>query len=234
MLRRSLLLGLPTFALAPSAHADAIGLSVACDTTLAPALRRAGAAYRQRTGARIYVFPTGPGLLLPQLERNIQNDILVSQIPILDQALQAKLIAALPGPPHWRNPLVIAGLPGAAMDQTFAAPDPTPASDIDGPALLAKLGLKPARIIGAVDTDEVASLIDSGAAQAGLLHMTDVRADTRLTVLRVIPPDIQPLLTYAASVTRLASRPNPQAFIEFLATPEAKAVLTDAGLELQA
>ncbi len=233
MLRRSLLAGLPMFALARPALADAIGLSVACDTAIASALRLAGSAYRQATGARIYVFPTGPGLLLPQLERNIQNDILVSQLPILDQASQARLISAVPGPPHWRNPLVIAGLPGAAIDHVFAVPDPTPASDIDGPALLAKLGLKPARVLGAVDTDEVAAMLDSGAAQAGLLHMTDVRANPRLAVLRPVPSDVQPPLIYAASVTRLASRPNPQAFIEFLATPEAKAVLTDAGLELQ-
>jgi|SRR5579871_6748542 len=234
MLRRSLLLGLPMLALARPALADAIGLSVACDTTLAAALRCAGEAYRQRTGARIFVFATGPGLLLPQLERDIQNDILVSQVPILDQALQAQVIAVLPGRPYWVNPLVIAGRPGAPIDQTFAAPDPTPASDFDGPALLAKLNLKPARVLGTVDTDEVAALIDSGASQAGLLHMTDVRANAQLTVLRAVSADIQPPLIYAASITRLASRPNPQGFIEFLTTPEAKAVLTEAGLEQQA
>src|SRR5271157_5571078 len=85
--RRALpLLGLAA-AIAP-ARADTLGLAVTCDTTLAPALRRAGAAYRARSGARVFVFPTGPGLILPQLMRNIQNDVVVTQLPTLEQAGQ--------------------------------------------------------------------------------------------------------------------------------------------------
>ena len=79
---------------------------------------------------------------------------------------------------QWRNPLVIAGPQGtASIDRTFAVPDPSPASDIDGPALLARLDIRPNRTLGAVDTDEVAFLLTTGSAQGGLLHMTDVRAD---------------------------------------------------------
>jgi molybdate transport system substrate-binding protein len=88
-------------------------------------------------------------------------------------------------------------------------------------------------LIGALNTSEVASLLLSGTAQAGLLHMTDVRAHPGLAVIRPVPPEIQPPPVYAAAVTRLASRPDPQAFVAFLATPEASALLTEAGLELQ-
>ncbi len=211
-----------------------IDLSVSCDTTLAPALRKVGEAYTAKTSARVFVFATGPGLILPQLERNIQNDIVVTQIALLEQIAQRKIIAAVPNAPRWSNALVIAGLAGtSSVEGTFAACDPTPASDIDGPALVAKLELKPARLLGAVDTDEVASLLMSGEAQAGILHMTDVRAHPRLAVIRPVPPEVQAPLVYAASVTRLASRPNPQGFVDFLATPEAIALLTAAGLEVQ-
>jgi molybdate transport system substrate-binding protein len=209
-------------------------LSLSCDTTLAPALRKAAAAYAAKTSVRVFVFATGPGLILPQLERNIQNDIVVTQIAILEQAAQAKIIKVVPTAPRWRNPLVIAGLSGtSSIDGMFAASDPTPASDIDGPALLAKLELKPTRVLGAVDTDEVARLLLSGAAQAGILHITDVRAHPRLAVIRPVPSDVAPPLVYAASITRLSSRPDPQGFIAFLATPEAKTLLTAAGLETE-
>jgi molybdate transport system substrate-binding protein len=211
-----------------------IDLSVSCDTTLAPALRKVGAAYTARTSARVIVFATGPGLILPQLERNIQNDIVVAQIPLLQQMADQKIIARLPDAPRWRNPLVIAGLSSASpTDGVFAACDPTPASDIDGPAVLAKLEARPSRVLGAVDTDEVASILISREAQAGILHMTDVRAHPQLVVIRPVPPEVQAPLVYAASVTRLSSRPNPQGFVEFLATPDATKLLSTAGLEVQ-
>ncbi|HEY2615904.1 MAG TPA: substrate-binding domain-containing protein [Acetobacteraceae bacterium] len=228
--RRALPLLALAGAIAP-ARADTVDLAVNCDTTLAPALRQAAAAYKARTGVRVFVFATGPGLILPQLVRGIQNDIVVTQTTILDQSVQAGVVASAV-PAQWRNPLVIAGERGVtAIDRTFAAPDPTPASDIDGPALVARLGLKPSRLLGAVDTDEVAFLLTTGAAQAGLLHMTDVRADQRLAVIRPVPPETQPPLLYAASVTRLTRRPNPEGFVAFLATPEGTAILVAAGLE---
>jgi molybdate transport system substrate-binding protein len=211
--------------------ADTVDLSVACDTTLAPALRKVAAAYRARSGVRVFVFPTGPGLILPQLVRDIQNDIVVTQTAILDQAVQAGVVAVAVRA-QWRNSLVIAGLPGAtALTGTFAAPDPTPASDIDGPAVLQRLDLKPTRTLGAVDTDEVAFLLTTGAAQSGLLHMTDVRANERLAVIRPVPTEVQSPLLYAASVTRLARRPNPDGFVAFLATKDAADTLAAAGLE---
>jgi molybdate transport system substrate-binding protein len=216
------------------ARAEPGDLAVSCDTTLAPALRKVGAAYRVRSDVRVHVFSTGPGLLLPQRLREIQNDIVVTQVAILEQAAQAGVVASVP-PAAWRNPLVIAGPRGAsATDRTFAASDPSPASDVDGPALVARLGLQPARMLGAVDTDEVAFLLASGAAQAGLLHLTDVRADQRLEVIRPVPADVHPPFVYAASVTRGARRPNPQGLIAFLATAEAAALLTEAGLEMHA
>ncbi len=231
-IRRRALPLLALAAISAPALADTADLSVSCDTTLAPALRKAAAAYRAQSGVRVFVFPTGPGLILPQLIRDIQNDIVVTQTALLDQAVQAGVVAAAVGA-QWRNPLVIAGLQGqSALTGTFAVPDPTPASDIDGPAILARLDIKPTGTLGAVDTDEVAFLLTTGAAQAGVLHMTDVRANTRLAVIRPIPADVQSPLRYAASVTRLARRPNPDGFVAFLATKQATDVLTAAGLEI--
>jgi molybdate transport system substrate-binding protein len=235
MRRRWLLAGAPTLVLASVPAWGAGGdLAVTCDSTLAPALRKVADAYKARFSSHVFIFPTGPGLILPQLVRDIQNDIVVTQTAILEQAAEASVIAA-PVHAQWRNPLVIAGRGGGAMvDGAFAVTDPSPASDIDGPALLARLAIKPARTLGAVDTDEVAFLLATGAAQAGLLHMTDVRANPRLEVIRLVPTDIHPPIIYAASVTRLARRPNPEGFVSFLAAPEATALLAEGGLETHA
>jgi molybdate transport system substrate-binding protein len=234
--RRSLLRSLPILASAAAASPARAGgdLAVGCDTTLAPALRKLGVAYKATSGVRLHVFPTGPGLIVPQLVRDSQNSIVVTQIAILDRAVQSGSVAWRAGGTTWRNPLVIAGLrETSATDQAFAACDPSPASDMDGPALLARLGLRPARVLGAVDTDEVAFLLTTGAAQAGLLHMTDVRADHRLSVIRQVPADVHPPLVYAASATRFARQTSPEGFIAFLATPQANALLTESGLEVQ-
>ena len=54
--RRSLLAGLPLLALATQARADTVDLSLSCDTTLAPALRKVAAAYNARNvGAGVRV-----------------------------------------------------------------------------------------------------------------------------------------------------------------------------------
>jgi ABC-type molybdate transport system substrate-binding protein len=229
--RRALpLLGLA--AAMAQARADTVDLALTCDTTLAPVLRRLGAAYTAQTSARIFVFPTGPGLILPQLERNIQNDILVTQTSVIEEATQHGLIADVSAA-SWRNPLAIAGLrDGSALDQTLAVTDPTPASDVDGPAILTRLGLKPRRVLGAVDSDEVAFLIANGSAQAGLLHMTDVRAHG-LEVIQPVPANIRAPVIYRACITRLAGRPNPQGFLAFLTTQAALRVLSDSGLDVQ-
>jgi hypothetical protein len=72
-------------------------------------------------------------------------------------------------------------------------------------------------------------LLIQGEARSGLLYRTDVRAHPELRVVRAVE-DPPPML-FAAAVTRLARRPNPVAFLRFLGTPQAAAVLSDRGLE---
>jgi molybdate transport system substrate-binding protein len=227
---------LPLVALAAGirrARADTVNLALTCDTTLAPVLRKVGTAYAAERSVRVFVFPTGPGLILPQLQRDIQNDLLVTHVSIIEQVMQQGLashVSAL----RWRNPLVIAGPVSAApLDQTLAITDPTPASVVNGPHLLTQLGLQPKRVLGAVDTDEVAFLIGKGMAQAGLLYMTDVRTNG-FEVIRSVPASISPPEICGACVTRLAQRPNPEAFVAFLGSAIAARLLAEGGLEPEA
>ncbi|HXT80771.1 MAG TPA: substrate-binding domain-containing protein [Acetobacteraceae bacterium] len=216
------------------AHADTTDLVLLCDKTLGPACVLAGAAYTARTGVRIRVFPTTPSLLLPQLARDVQSDILMTRVTALDQAARDGLLLASDRAGPWRTGLVLAGrepvAASAAMDRV-AVPDPTSASDIDGPTLLDRLGLHAQSVQGVLDTESVTILLISGAATAGVLHGTDVKANPRLGVIRTIPDAVAPPLVYAAAITRGTSRPNPQRFLNFLKSPDATSILAAAGLE---
>lgn len=208
-------------------------LVVACDTTLGPALRATGAAFEATTGVRVDVFAMDGGLILPQLERQVQNDILVARRGIMQSAVQKGLVAAAAVRGDWTDPLVIATRRGATAphDAPVAVCDPTPACDLDGMRILERLAMRPAKTIGTIDTDTVVALVLNGTARAGLMYMTDVRGHPGLQILDVIPPDVQPPRRYAAAVTSLARRPDPARFIDFLLTHQAATLLASLGLE---
>lgn len=213
------------------ARADTTDLVVACDTPLGPAIRAAAAVFTARTGVQIRLFPTSPSLIVPQLERDTQNDLIITQQGVLDQAALVGRLASDQRAGPWRNPLVLAAPHGAsATDGPVAVTDPSPASLLDGHAILARMNQHPAQVLGAVDTAGVAFLLATGAAQFGLLYLTDARAN-QFDILGAVPDTVSPPAMIAAAVTRNAGRPNPGAFLAFLTTPEATAALHTAGLE---
>lgn len=205
-------------------------LAVSCDAAAGPAVIAAAIAYRQKTGVRVRVFPTQQGLLLPQLERDIQNDLIVTQPATIDLAEKQGLVAPGKRAGPWRNPLAIATAanPRAGV---FAVPDASPASDIDGFAILRTLGTATGQVIGVLDTSAVAWMMVNDGARQGLLHQTEIRADDRLRALTAVPKEAWPPILYSATVTKLARRGDPAAFVAFLAGPEGQAALLTAGLE---
>lgn len=208
-------------------------LAVSCDAAAGPAVIAAAAAFRQRTGIRVRVFPTAQGLLLPQIERDIQNDIVVTGLSTIERAESEGLVEPGKRAGPWRNRLVIAA---AAIGEAgvFVVPDASPASDIDGFAVLRKLGTATGKVIGVVDTSAVAWMLVNGHARQGLLHQTEVSADDRLRTMIAVPDEAWPPILYAATVTKLARRGDPASFVAFLAEPEGQAVLLAAGLEAAA
>lgn len=235
--RRRLLTVTPTVLFATvllpgTPHATTTDLAVSCDAAAAPAVIAAARAYRARSGVRVRVFPTAPGLILPQIEREIQNDIIVTQLATIDQAEKQGLIKPGGRAGPWRNRLVTAAAkqPGGP-DGSFAVPDPSPASDIDGTAILQRLGTAPAVVLGVIDTGAVAWTLAGGGAREGLLHQTEVVADDRLRTIAPVPDEAWPPILYAATITTLAYRGDPPAFIDFLNSAEGHGVMNSAGLE---
>ncbi len=214
-----------------TARAETTDLVVICDPPLAAPLGLAGAAFRARAGVHLRLFPTAPGLIVPQLAHDVQNDLIVTQLGVLDEAARAGLLAGARSG-NWGNQVVVAELVGAAGPAgsgKFAVSELAGASGIEGAAIAARLGVATARILSAIDTPEVAFLLTSGVARTGLLYLTDVRGDPRLRV--VYPVADQPPAIYAAALSKHARRPNPAAFLDFLATAQARELLVTSGLE---
>lgn len=231
--RRWLLAAAPVMALAATAAAaDTTDLAVSCDLAAVPAVAGAARAFRARSGIRVRIFPTPGGLLIPQLQRDIQNDIVVTRPALLDRAEQAGLVAPGGRTALWRNRLVVAepAQPTGAAN-TFAVPDPTPAADFDGAEVLHRMGSPPVQIVGVIDTEAVAWMLRHGGARQGLLHQTEVTADARLRTVAPVPDSAWPPILYTATVTRLASRPDPGAFTAFLGSADGMAAFRSAGLE---
>ncbi len=219
--------------LAKPALAGAPDVVVYCDPTLVPAMRSVGALFTAGTQVQVNVFSAPPTLMLAQLAREVQNDALVTQASWMDRVEAAGLIKPGTRVGGWRNHLVIARATAAAPpDGVFARPDPTPAATIDGPAVLAALGLQPPRVIGAANSAEVAFLLETGAAQRGLLHVTDVRADADLVIAEPVADAAYPPIVYAAALTKVTQSVNAPAFLDFLRSAGAAERLRATGLEV--
>jgi molybdate transport system substrate-binding protein len=243
--RRGLLLtvpALPLAALATPARAETTDLILNCDPALAAPMAAAAQLFAKTHGVLVNIFPTPPGLILPQIARHIQNDMVITSSAAIGDAVAATTIAAdAPRGGQWRNRLVIARRAGATQSVVtgrIAVPDATPGSDMDGPAILRKLNLGPRFIWGGVwgviDTDEVVYLLLRGQVDAGLLHMTEIRANPGLEVIATVPDSAAPPILYSIAVTKLSRRPHPEAFIAFLMAPDGVAVMQTAGLEVVA
>ncbi len=116
----------------------------------------------------------------------------------------------------------------------IALTDDTVASGLDGRAVLDANGLTQVvgnRVMGAANTADVAFLITTGAADIGLVYLTDVKADPRLKVLATLTAD--PALTnYAGAVNVKAVSPNAQALLNVMRSTDGNTTLRNAGLRI--
>ena len=217
-----------------AAQAATTDLVVHCDPPLAGPLRAVAAACLARTGVRLRIFATAPNGIPAQLAREIQNDIVVTQPFVLAQIEALSLLAEAKRPGPWRSRMVIAQRAGATPppigQASLAAPDPGWGGGPDGPALLEGAALRPRAVQGTFDTAEAAGLLRADEVDYALLHATELGDG----LVAVGTPGLVSELTYFAALTKSARRPNPEALLRFLATPEARAVLADSHLEAAA
>jgi ABC-type molybdate transport system substrate-binding protein len=181
--------------------------------------------------------------MVAQIIRHTRNDVLFTLNTSMDDAVAAGLVVPASRRGGFTNHLVLAARTGSVTPpgqpglQTLlakarvAVTDNTPASDLDGRALLTANRLMAPNIQGAANTGDVSYLVTTGAADIGLMYLTDVQADPRLAVLASLTAP--PALTgYAAAVNAKAFSPNAQALINLMQSPNGIARLNAAGVKV--
>lgn len=221
------------------------GVTVFCDPTLGPAMRSLDRISRMQAGAPVSVLSAPAMSMLAQIQRHTRNDVLFTLSAAMDLAVQLQLVRPETRVDGFSNPLVLAilingstkpvdeaGLLSVLAGARLAVTDNTVASGLDGCAVLSANGLTQAagnHVMGAATTADVAFLITTGAADIGLVYLTDVKADPRLTVLATLNAD--PTLTnYSGAVNAKAVSPNAQAVLNVIRSTEGSAALRTAGL----
>ena len=207
-----------------------------CDPSLVAALRAASALFLRRTGINVHILPTSPGLLVALLTHEVQHDLLMSQTAIVERTTAAGFASPQGPKQRFAGRLVLATLadaPPATLatalsSGTVAITDPRPGASRDDLAVLAAIGLTPAKVVGALDSTEVAFLVATGAAGAGLMLLSDVRSNPALKIAR----DIEGAsVSYVAATTRTPRRPGAEAFVTFLGGEDGADIMRHFGLE---
>ena len=215
-------------------------VTVFCDPTLKPAML----SLSELGGFSIYPLCAPGPLMVAQIIRHTRNDVLFTSDSSMDDAVAARLVVPVSRTGGFANKLVLAGLqrifPGPLEPPALqallakariAVTDDTTASGLDGRAILAANKLTAPNIQGAANTGDVAFMVTSLTADLGLMYLTDVKADPRLSVVATLPAP-SAATSYAAAVNAQAFSPNAQALINLMRSPSGIASLTAAGLEV--
>ena len=94
-------------------------VAVFCDATLAPCLRALGAAFP----APVHVFSAPPPLMLAQIARETQTDVLITLAPAMDEAVRLRLVRPETRYDSWQTQLVLAAPAGSGPTGLSELPD---------------------------------------------------------------------------------------------------------------
>lgn len=243
---RALVLGLLVAVPAASGAAE---LTVFAAASLTEAMDRIIDGFERRTGQSAVVVLAASSALARQIQSGAPADLFVSASPDWMDALQAsghvkpgtrvdvagnRLVLVTADP----EPAPVALAPGSDLDGllnggwlAMALVDAVPAG-IYGRTALVSLGLWDSIAARVAQTDNVRTamaLVASGEARLGIVYATDARADSRLRVLGVFPPDSHPPVVYPAAAIAGRDHPETAAFLKFLESEQALEIFDSLG-----
>lgn len=103
---------------------------------------------------------------------------------------------------------------------------------IYGKQALEALGVWPSvagDIARAKDVRAALALVERGEAPLGIVYATDAAITDKVTVVGIFPADSHPAIVYPIALTAGADTAAAKSFLEFLKTPEAKAIFEKYG-----
>lgn len=241
------ILGLAAFTATLPVHAR--DLVVYGEPTLAPVLHSLAALWRAKGGSRIHVFVAPTDLSFAQIERDARCDVIFALAGgATDDAARRELFDADSRITVARNALVLVARDAAAPANPRNIPAmlagkrlaiANPARDVAG-----RYGVEALRAAGA-QIDEagksvlvaenaagVLQLLADGKADIGIVYASDAAVHAQFTVLAPLDEASHPAIVYvAAEALNADAQSDTEGFLAFLKSPEARAVVTAAGLK---
>ena len=114
-------------------------------------------------------------------------------------------------------------------------PDHVPAG-IYGKQALEKLGVwdnVKDKVVRAKDVRSALVLVERGEAPLGVVYTTDAAITDKVKIVGIFPEDSHPPIVYPVALVAGNENPTARSFLEFLKTPEAKAVFEKYGFTVR-
>ncbi|MCG6925247.1 MAG: molybdate ABC transporter substrate-binding protein [Acidobacteria bacterium] len=221
-------------------------LLVFAAASLTDALGEIGAGFEARTGVRVLFSFAGSNALARQIRAGAPADVFVSaNIARMDELEQVGLVRSADRLSLLSNRLVV--VVGAASDLVVTQPrdlerarrlalgDPeaVPAGIyarqwLEGRGLWERLR---DRVVPTLDVRAALAAVESGAAEAGIVYRSDVAIAQRARVAFEVPAEQAPRIVYPAAVIASSRSSSALPFLEYLQSPDARAVFTRLGFE---
>ena len=221
-----------------SGAAPARDLVVFGEPTLEKALKSIGALWQARTGMRVNVFVAPSDLSYAQIDRGARCDVIFGLAgAVSEDAARRKIIHADTVRRVLRNSLALIGTdPGSGPMANAALADISrliagKTLAIANPELLRRIGVtvddRNKSIVVAESSAGVVSFLATNKARLGIVYATDAVAGFKLVV--PLPASDLPAIEYVVAKARYPAV-EPQPFMTFLQSAEAKATFKSAGL----
>jgi molybdate transport system substrate-binding protein len=236
-------------AFANGATAQDQRLVVFAAASLKDALDEVNAAFTQAKGSLVAASYAASSQLIKQIEQGAPADVFISaDLDWMDYGAQNKLIREGTRVNLLGNRLVLIAPGTAKVERMTIGPDfPLAAMAGDGrivtgdvravpvgryaQAALEKLGLWQAvqPKLAMVENVRVAlALVAREEAPLGIVYETDARAEPKVKVIGVFPPDSHPPIIYPAALTETA-KAGAAAYLDFLQSPAARSIFEKRG-----
>ena len=221
------------------------------EPTLERALRSVGQLWRARSGIRVNIFVAPSDLSYAQIERGARCDVIVALAgAVTEDAARRKIIDPATVRRVLRNGLALVGSePGAGPAADATAADlsrliagktlaiANPDRDVAGAyavEMLRKVGVTVGDdnkgVVVAESSAGVVSVLAANRARLGIVYATDAAGQGGFRLNVALTGLGHPAIEYVAAVAN-DPQSDPRPFMTFLASAEAKATFTSAGLQ---
>lgn len=232
--------------LALAAPVQAEDITVFAAASLKGPLDAVAEQWKAATGNQATISYGGSSALAKQIQEAAPADVFVSAAENwMDKLAEAKLIKDDSRHDFFGNTLVLIAADAKAAPVTLddktdlvgllaggklamATVDSVPAGQY-GKEALTSLGLwdkVEASVVQAEDVKATLKLVTSGEAAYGVVYATDAKG---VNTVATFPETSHKPILYPGAVLTSSAKPEAQAFLDYLKTPEAQKVFTDAG-----